>query len=32
LIGPKYEFRENDILYLSGSREGFLKLSEWTEE
>ncbi len=29
-IGPKYEFRKNDILYLAGSRESFLKLSEWT--
>ena len=32
VIGPKYVFRENDILYLSGRRESFLKLSEWTEE
>lgn len=29
-IGPKYEFRKNDILYLAGSRESFLKFSEWT--
>ena len=28
-IGPKYEFRKNDILYLAGSRESFLRFSEW---
>ena len=27
-IGPKYEFRKNDILYLAGSRESFLRFSE----
>ena len=28
-IGPKYEFRKNDILYLAGSRESFMRFSEW---
>ncbi|MBE6602577.1 MAG: TrkA family potassium uptake protein [Ruminococcaceae bacterium] len=31
-IGPKYVFRKDDILYLSGSKDGFLKLSDWTQE
>lgn len=28
-ITPDYIFRENDILFLSGSKDGLLKLSEW---
>ncbi len=28
-VDPDYTFREKDILYLSGSKEGFFKLSEW---
>ena len=30
-IGPNYVFRANDILYLSGSKEAFLKFSERTD-
>lgn len=30
-VKPDYMFREKDILYLSGSREGFSKLSEWAK-
>lgn len=30
-VKPDYVFREDDILFLSGSKEGFLKLSEWTD-
>ena len=30
-IGPNYVFKPNDILYLSGSKEAFLKLSEWSD-
>ncbi len=29
VINPKYIFRKNDILYLSGSKEGLLKFNEW---
>lgn len=29
-IKPDYVFRENDILFLSGSKNGFRKLTEWT--
>lgn len=29
-IGPGYVFRENDILYLAGSRDSFLKLADWS--
>ena len=29
-IGPSYVFRPNDILYLSGRKESFHKLAEWT--
>lgn len=28
-IKPDYVFRENDILFLSGSKNGFRKLTEW---
>ena len=30
-VTPDYVFRDGDILYLSGSREGLGKLSEWLE-
>ncbi len=30
-VRPNDEFREGDILYLSGSREGLNRLSEWAE-
>lgn len=30
IIKPEYVFRENDILFLSGSKSAFLKLSEWS--
>lgn len=29
IVMPDYVFREKDILYLSGSKEGFRKLHEW---
>lgn len=29
LIEPNYIFKENDILYLSGAKNAFLKLSKW---
>ncbi len=32
VIKPDYVFREKDILYLSGSKEGFLKLSSWAND
>ncbi len=31
-IDPDYVFCENDILYLSGSKDGFRKLSNWTND
>ncbi len=31
-IRPNYVLESSDILYLSGSKEGLLKLSEWLEE
>ena len=30
-VQPEYVFRANDILVLSGSREGLLRLNEWAE-
>jgi trk system potassium uptake protein TrkA len=30
-IGPNYEFKANDILYLSGSKEAFIKFSDWSD-
>ena len=30
LIEPNYIFKENDILYLSGDKNAFLKLSKWS--
>ena len=30
LIEPNYIFKENDILYLSGAKNAFLKLSNWS--
>ena len=32
MIDPEYVFCENDILYLSGNKDGFRKLSEWTND
>lgn len=32
VIKPDYVFCEGDILFLSGSKEGLLRLNEWTEE
>ena len=29
-IRPDYVFKEKDILFLSGGKEGFIKLTEWT--
>ncbi len=29
-ITPEYEFKSNDILYLSGNKKGFIKLTNWT--
>ena len=31
VIGPDYLFAKNDILFLSGSKEGLHKFSEWAE-
>ena len=31
-IHPDYVFRTGDILYLAGSKEGFLKLSQWANK
>ena len=30
-VKPDYTFKNGDILYLSGSKEGFAKLSEWAK-
>lgn len=32
IIKPEYVFEEGDILFLSGSREGVMNLTEWIEE
>lgn len=31
-VRPDYVFKTGDILYLSGSKEGFAKLSDWTNK
>ena len=31
-VKPDYIFREGDILFLSGSKNGFRKLTEWTKD
>ena len=31
-IKPDYVFREHDTLFVSGSKEGLLRLSEWAEK
>lgn len=31
-VHPEYVLRENDILYLSGSKEGLIQLTEWIEK
>ncbi len=31
MVRPDYAFREKDILFLSGSKEGILKLAEWAQ-
>ncbi|MDD6058722.1 MAG: TrkA family potassium uptake protein [Clostridiales bacterium] len=31
-VDPQYVFRKNDILFLCGSRDGIMRLSEWTEK
>ncbi|MCD8082971.1 MAG: TrkA C-terminal domain-containing protein, partial [Clostridiales bacterium] len=30
IVGPQYKFRKDDILFLAGSKEGLMKMSEWT--
>ncbi len=30
IIDPNYIFKENDIIYISGAKESFIKLSKWT--
>lgn len=30
IVRPDYAFREKDILYLSGSKEGIMKLADWS--
>lgn len=32
VISPKYTFRQGDILFLSGSKDGILKLSVWAKK
>lgn len=32
VVHPDYTFQRDDILFLSGSKDGLLKLSEWLEE
>lgn len=32
VVKPEYVFRKNDILFLSGSKEGLLKFSEWVKD
>lgn len=32
VVKPDYVFREGDILFLSGSKEGLLRLNEWTSK
>lgn len=31
IVGPEYIFRRGDILYVSGSKNGLNRLSQWTE-
>lgn len=31
-IRPEYELKSNDILYLAGSKEGLIRLTEWIEK
>ena len=31
IVQPDYVFQSGDILYLSGSKEGIIKLNTWTE-
>ena len=31
-ISPNYSFCKGDILFLSGSRDGLMELSQWAEE
>ncbi|MCD8122357.1 MAG: TrkA family potassium uptake protein [Clostridiales bacterium] len=30
IVGPGYVFRKDDILFLAGSKEGLMKMSEWS--
>ncbi|MCD8369916.1 MAG: TrkA family potassium uptake protein [Clostridiales bacterium] len=30
IVGPGYVFRRDDILFLAGSKEGLMKMSEWS--
>ena len=32
LVTPDYIFKENDILFLSGSKESIVKLNDWTDK
>ncbi len=32
LVKPDYTFRENDILFLSGSKESIVKLNDWADK
>ena len=32
IISPDYKFKQNDILFLSGSKDGMLKLSVWSKK
>ena len=31
IITPDYEFRRGDILYISGSKDGLMRLNDWAE-
>lgn len=31
IVGPEYIFRRGDILYVSGSKNGLNRLSQWAE-
>lgn len=32
IITPDYKFKQNDILFLSGSKDGILELSVWSKK
>ena len=32
LVTPDYRFKEGDILFVSGSKEGIFKLNQWLND